>query len=562
MSIIQKDTIKVIAETVGIAKTKDDIALALASDVEYRLREIVQEAMKFMRHSRRDVLTTEDVNSALKLHNVERLYGYTFRDPLRFVRAAGHKDLFFIEEKELDFKEILSVPLPKCPRECSFQLHWLAIDGVQPSIPQNPSVIQTSETQNSKRKPTTMEESTGIENRPSNTNQVPVSTPGLTVKPSVKHTLSRELQLYYEKVTQAITNMGTMHQREDGPEAKETTKKLYSAALNSLRGDPGLHQLVPYFTRFVSQEVSKNLFNLDLLYTLLRMVEALLVNLHLRIDPYLHQLMPSIFTCLVGKKLCDDSSADHWSLRDYAARLISLVCNKFGKSYKDLQPRTTKTLVQTFLDPTKPLTSHYGAIVGLSALGPHCVQLLLIPNISAYVKLLDPKLQQNDDLVVKMEATKCYDAVLGIAGNFLKYAAEYYDKLGSMIALGDQNGLEETNNKLQKESSNKQEQKQTEPPKTDLDEMQIETEKDKNENGSATTTTQTSDADKEAKPKKKRKLSQSQAPPPRTPLLQIIAMQELDNINARYQEFYNIFGESLLPFIRHSSFVSGGFPIL
>jgi len=36
-------------------------------------------------------------------------------------------------------------------------------------------------------------------------------------------------------------------------------------------------------------------------------------------------------------------------------------------------------------------------------------------------------------------------------------------------------------------------------------------------------------------------------------LIQIIAMQELDNINARYQEFYGLFGEALLPYIREST---------
>jgi transcription initiation factor TFIID subunit 6 len=317
--------------------------------------------------------------------------------------------------------------------------------------------------------------------------------------------------------------MGTLKQRDDETETKETTKKLFNAALASLKGDPGLHQLVPYFTRFISQEISKNLYNLDLLYTLLRMVEVLLLNANLKMDPYLHQLMPSIFTCLVGKKLTENPHADHWSLRDYAARLIALVCNKYGKAYKDLQPRTTKTLVQTFLDPLKPLTSHYGAIIGLSALGPHCVQLLLIPNISAYVKLLEPLLNQNEDLIRKMEAMKCYDAVLNIAGNFLKYAAEYYDKLGSTSSI-----IGETPHTKRNKSD-----KSSNP---DIENMQID----------SILITESSGFEK----KKKSKEIQ---PIPRSHLVQIIAMQELDNINERYQEFYGLFGEALLPFVREST---------
>lgn len=34
------------------------------------------------------------------------IYGFTARDPLRFKRAAGHKDLFYIDDKDVEFKEV------------------------------------------------------------------------------------------------------------------------------------------------------------------------------------------------------------------------------------------------------------------------------------------------------------------------------------------------------------------------------------------------------------------------------------------------------------------------
>ncbi len=42
MSVIPKDTIKVIAETIGITNITDELASALGPDVEYRIRDIVQ----------------------------------------------------------------------------------------------------------------------------------------------------------------------------------------------------------------------------------------------------------------------------------------------------------------------------------------------------------------------------------------------------------------------------------------------------------------------------------------------------------------------------------------
>ena len=112
MSLLPKETIKVIAEMNGF-NLSDEIAQALAPDVEYRIREIIQEALKFMRHSHRYVMTTEDVNNALAVRNVEQLYGYSSRDELTFRRAPGNSDICYIEDKELEFLDLINAPLPK-----------------------------------------------------------------------------------------------------------------------------------------------------------------------------------------------------------------------------------------------------------------------------------------------------------------------------------------------------------------------------------------------------------------------------------------------------------------
>lgn len=56
------------------------------------------------------------------------------------MRVAGQKDLFYVEDQELDFNELFSttplgsnplLKMPKCPRQISLQVHWLAVQGVQ-----------------------------------------------------------------------------------------------------------------------------------------------------------------------------------------------------------------------------------------------------------------------------------------------------------------------------------------------------------------------------------------------------------------------------------------------
>ena len=47
---------------------------------------------------------------------------------------------------------------------------------------------------------------------------------------------------------------------------------------------------------------------------------------------------------------------------------------RFGHVYHNLQNRLTKTLIHAFLDPAKSFTQHYGAVQGISALGPSAVE--------------------------------------------------------------------------------------------------------------------------------------------------------------------------------------------
>jgi hypothetical protein len=68
------------------------------------------------------------------------------------------------------------------------------------------------------------------------------------VQPVVAHELSKELQLYFDRVTAVIRGGGA------GEEAP-----MLRAALASLATDAGLHQLMPYLVQFVQTEVAKSL---------------------------------------------------------------------------------------------------------------------------------------------------------------------------------------------------------------------------------------------------------------------------------------------------------------
>jgi transcription initiation factor TFIID subunit 6 len=65
---------------------------------------------------------------------------------------------------------------------------------------------------------------------------------GAEIKPLVKHVLSKELQMYYERIVSAVLSQDEV---------------LRATGISSLQNDPGLHQLLPYFVQLVAEKVSK-----------------------------------------------------------------------------------------------------------------------------------------------------------------------------------------------------------------------------------------------------------------------------------------------------------------
>ena len=116
------DNVRDVAESVGISSLNEEAVRALSQEVEYRVGQVIVEAMRFMYAGKRTVLGTQDISQALRVLDVEPLYGYESTRPLRFGEASlgPGQPLFYIEDEEVDFEKLINAPLPKVPRDMSF----------------------------------------------------------------------------------------------------------------------------------------------------------------------------------------------------------------------------------------------------------------------------------------------------------------------------------------------------------------------------------------------------------------------------------------------------------
>ncbi|KAL3423119.1 TATA box binding protein associated factor [Phlyctema vagabunda] len=384
------DNVRDVAESVGIPTLNDEAVRALSQEVEYRLGQVITEARRFMHQSKRTVLTTQDISQALKVLDVEPLYGYESTRPLRFGEASlgPGQPLFYIEDEEVDFEKLINAPLPKVPRDMSFTAHWLAVEGVQPSIPQNPTTAEAR--------------STELAPKGSGANPSLAALSGgdnTTIKPLVKHILSKELILFFNKVSAAIL--------DEDPD--QDVVLLRHSALESVRSDPGLHQLVPYFISFIAEKVTHNIDNAFVLRQMMELEAALISNPTLHIDPYVNSLVPPVLTCLVGKTVgsgSDDADLkEQYDLRDFSSSLMAKIKNKYAASSRQLSLRIGRTLYTIFCDYDASFGAHYGAVKGLADCGgSDVIRQLIIDNLDVYDGVIDRGIKQRgeNDFQVRM----------------------------------------------------------------------------------------------------------------------------------------------------------------
>ncbi|KAL8929544.1 MAG: hypothetical protein Q9208_001213 [Pyrenodesmia sp. 3 TL-2023] len=416
MAVWNPDNIRDVAESIGIASLNDDVLQPLSSDIEYRVSQVLEEALKFMRHSKRMTLTTQDVAQALRILDIEPLYGYESTRPLRYGEASigPGQPLFYMEDEEADFEKLINAPLPKVPREISLTAHWLAVEGVQPSIPQNPTLADSRNQELVPKGPG------------ANPNLAAISgADNVTTKPLVKHILSRELQLYFSSVCNAVLD--------------ENNEEYRVAALASIRTDPGLHQLIPYFVNFIAEKVTHGLKDLFVLTQTMHIASALLDNKSLLIDPYVASIIPPVLTCLVGRHLgSSPEPLSHYPLRNIAAALLGSICKKFAKSSHTLKPRLVRTCLKHFLDPTKPLGANYGGILGLQIIGgTEVVRAVVLPNVKEYESLVREPLE-DEGSPKQLEAEAVLTALIGA----LQLLEE--DTVGGMKEMPNGNGSGES----------------------------------------------------------------------------------------------------------------------
>lgn len=123
--------VKTIAEYTSDMEVSEDACRLILMEAEMRLRQVIKEAVKFMKHYRRDRLTDADVNSALEnLKLEERMIG--MRQNYVNHYTLGDDNMFHLDNKTMSITDEIGNAetehfLNKYP--LGITVDWLAVNG-------------------------------------------------------------------------------------------------------------------------------------------------------------------------------------------------------------------------------------------------------------------------------------------------------------------------------------------------------------------------------------------------------------------------------------------------
>ena len=113
--VATNESIKLVAESVGISNLTDEACRELASDLTFTIKSMLLDAQKFARRSRRKNLIPSDIDYSLKVRSIEPIYGFESYEqvPFKCLTSTGGngsgRSLYYTEDQVVDLNDLISV---------------------------------------------------------------------------------------------------------------------------------------------------------------------------------------------------------------------------------------------------------------------------------------------------------------------------------------------------------------------------------------------------------------------------------------------------------------------
>ncbi|KAI9293720.1 TAF-domain-containing protein [Neoconidiobolus thromboides FSU 785] len=393
-SIYPVEAIEETASSIGINSLSESSISTLANDVEFRIKQTIQEATKFMKHGRRTTITIEDINHALRLKNEEPIYGFNTEYRAEFGKLKyGKNEIFYLNEQAIDLEKFIASPLPDLPEDSYLAADWLSVEGVPIKIKNHLNQYVVNNT----------DENATNNDKEKDVNNRKIIDKDLEQRPEIVYILTQEQKDRFKEIADVLIS-GNL--------------ECLNTAYNALNRDPRALPLLPYIIKYINLTISKHMGAITILNSLLNALDKIISNPFFTCTPYLDPISMTCMLCLFKKKIGKNevNGLLHWDIRKQACELIKKIFVKIEYRLPNLKKRLLTTLAKAIMDPKNPLSFVYGGIIGIKALGLLYFDDMITPYISEIsVRLSSFTSKKDSDKV-----TKCVECIT----EYLAEAAE------------------------------------------------------------------------------------------------------------------------------------------
>ncbi len=320
-----------------------------------------------MYHCSETTLTPETVKLALDARNMSATLGIT--EHSRYRRVA---DVHTVTNDVINVKNVIR-KLPKPPLDVTLGVHWLAVRGKMPGVAENVTAEELERAQ----------------------------------AEIIETTLPREYDV--NPVPEAAGREGFIHDGEHSldfvirqgavlPELGQMFLDLVAGVLRpnaDLSGLPalltsvstGAHvgDIVPFIVRAAHVAVADHLDDLGVVTVALRVLGAVMANQRMTLEPYLHDLLPTILTATITETVGpeSDDTVTGQDARTLAVELLHDVLHRFGPKYPRMQDQAFAIIGEALNNGSQ--SAFYGALLTLHRFGGNAVVQHLDPIIGSIV---------------------------------------------------------------------------------------------------------------------------------------------------------------------------------
>ena len=387
-------TIQDIADSIGIKLSNQDLINIIDRDCDQFIRQIIHQANAFCASTRSYKLSQFHIDMVLESLGLPPLLGYdSVPNYMATPLSVDQADLYGIKENMRSLYSVVDDPVAPLPNNITHQLQWTLVEGVYTG------------------KRSSSRDRSSKQNRDSKSIERSVSVPNVS---SIQHSdISRNSSINNSGNQFAASSANESSDKSNQNDSKKCAddvlsnehQKYFISTINLLRSDTvhtldvdlymiseedKMQPLLPYFLQFITGKMTLELHNVKSMKVLIRFTLALLQNKSMNIPLFAHPFLRIVFSALLSSNVSSSDPSSSYTICDtdvrrYAAEALAVLVCRCECCFRDMREVVFNSLTQTLFNPDTSLYAHYGAILGIKAIG---FIRNILPHLKSYLRFI------------------------------------------------------------------------------------------------------------------------------------------------------------------------------